>query len=187
REGGQPERVLMEGHTGGTARAPVLFPDGSQTPCTTVKIAKAQGQQSADPPPAEGGFSLTGTVPRFGEARPGGRKPIAHCTKPARSTLARNPSVWNPKASEGNEPTTYALPAGSRATPFSTSIPGQFTSVDDTRFPEASYRATYPVPFPPDPSPYEPTTTASPAGSTAMPLAVSTPSVAMVRTQRVPP
>src|SRR5437870_6424933 len=130
--------------------------------------------------------SLSPAAPRDASTT-GGRKPIAHCTKPARSTLARNPSVWNPKASEGNEPTTYALPAGSRATPFSTSIPGQFTSVDDTRFPEASYRATYPVPFPPDPSPYEPTTTASPAGSTAMPLAVSTPSVAMVRTQRVPP
>src|SRR5439155_13565433 len=122
-----------------------------------------------------------------GEARPGGRKPIAHCTKPARSTLARNPSVWNPKASEGNEPTTYPLPAGSRATPFSTSIPGQFTSVDDTRFPEASYRATYPVPFPPGPSPYEPTTTTSPAGSTAMPLAVSTPVVAIVRSHAVSP
>src|SRR5438067_1180924 len=74
--------------------------------------------------------------------RQGPRIPTTHCTTPPRSSFARNPSVWNPNASEGKEPTTYALPAVSRATPFSTSIPGQFTSVVHTWCPEGSYRAT---------------------------------------------
>src|SRR5439155_25727461 len=116
-----------------------------------------------------------------------GRRSEGHCTTPVRSTLARKPSVWNPNASDGNEPTTYAFPAVSRATPPRTSIPGQFTSVIQSRSPVGAYRATYPVPAPPDPSPYEPTTIASPLESTAMPLAVSTPDVAMVRTQSVSP